>query len=153
MPRQQCEAASPAGQESYPAGVAAPCRQPGGKPGVLVVDDEPVVRDLLELALRYRGFEVWVAAGGAEALRVYQRHRDDIALVLLDVRMPGLDGPQTLDALQQIDPAVRCCFMSGELGGYEASDLLNRGALLLFPKPFRLMEVAGMLRHLVDAVA
>jgi DNA-binding NtrC family response regulator len=152
MPQQLCEAVSPPGRDSSPAGLAVPCQRPGCKPGVLVVDDEQMVRDLLQVALGPRGFEVWVAAGGAEALEVYQRHRNDIALVLLDVRMPGLDGPQTLCALQQVDPAVRCCFMSGDLDGYEPADLLKRGALLLFPKPFRLLEVIGILRQLVDSV-
>jgi CheY-like chemotaxis protein len=47
---------------------------------------------------------VWLAAGGQEALDLYQRHREAIDVVLLDVRMPGLDGPQTLAALRALNP-------------------------------------------------
>ncbi|HEY8504799.1 MAG TPA: response regulator, partial [Gemmataceae bacterium] len=85
---------------------------PAPKPGILVVDDEPFVLDVIEHLLRHHGFEVWPAGGGAEALALYQRHRDAVALVLLDVQMPGLDGPQTLRALRALNPDVRCCFMS-----------------------------------------
>ena len=50
------------------------------------------------------GFTVWSAANGPAALEVYRRQQDDIAVVLLDVRMPGLDGPQTLAELQRLNP-------------------------------------------------
>jgi CheY-like chemotaxis protein len=95
--------------------------------GILVVDDEPQVRRLLGLALRAQGSTVWSAAGGEEALAVYARRSGEIDLVLLDVRMPLLDGPRTLAVLQRLNPAVRCCFMSGATGQYTAEDLLQRG--------------------------
>ena len=62
---------------------------------VLVVDDERLVLRLLELALPQHGLAVHLAGGGAEAVAVYRRHRGRIGVVLLDVRMPGLDGPHT----------------------------------------------------------
>ena len=66
-------------------------------------------------------------------------------MVLLDVRMPGMDGPQTLASLQRIDPAVVCCFMTGHAGGYTADGLLALGAVRLFEKPFRLDDMAQAL--------
>src|SRR5206468_2778906 len=51
---------------------------------ILVVDDEPVVLQMLGLALRHHGFNVWLANGGAEAVRLYEQHRDEIDVVLLD---------------------------------------------------------------------
>src|SRR3954470_11871134 len=72
----------------------------GRRRGVLVVDDEECVRDVLDAMLRQQGFAVWLAADGWEALEVYRLHLAAIDLVLLDVRMPGLDGPATLTALR-----------------------------------------------------
>src|SRR5262249_49663272 len=102
-------------------------------PGILVVDDDPSVRALLGIVLRRQGFTAWVAADGLEALDLYRRHSAEIALVLLDVRMPVMDGPQTWAALQQVNPGVRCCFISGHTGKYTEQELLERGAV---GKPF-----------------
>jgi DNA-binding NtrC family response regulator len=108
------------------------------RPAILVVDDEPAVRLLLEAGLRQQGYAVLLAATGEEALEVFQRQRGAIHLVLLDVRLPGRDGPATLAALQAVDAQVRCCFLTGDLGGYTEEDLRQRGALKVFYKPFDL---------------
>ncbi len=118
-------------------------------PGILVVDDEPAIRTLLQTALPRYGFQVFVAASGHEALAVYREHRTEIAAVLLDVQMPRLDGPQTLRTLWAIDPQVRCCFMSGGMGNYTEEELLELGAALVIPKPFRIPAVLEALQRLV----
>ena len=114
--------------------------------GILIVDDEPGVRGVLKVAMSEQGFSVWLAASGPEALDLYRRIHEAIDVVLMDVRMPGLDGPETLAALQNLDPQVRCCFMSGELGKYTEERLLDMGALAIIPKPFQLEEVNRVLR-------
>src|SRR5205814_4909737 len=106
--------------------------------GILVVDDEAAMRGVLNIAMRQQGFVVWLAANGREALDLYRRHRAAIDVILLDVRMPGLDGPQTLAALQEINPHVRCCFMSGDLGSYTEGVLRDFKAAAGLPKPLRL---------------
>jgi CheY-like chemotaxis protein len=109
--------------------------------GILVVEDEDLVRDVLEVGLQQRGFAVWLASNGLEAIEVYDRHRADIDLVLLDVWMPGLDGPKTWTVLEQLNPNLRCCFMSGDLGRYTEDELLALRAARVFRKPFKLDEV------------
>jgi CheY-like chemotaxis protein len=111
----------------------APAHAPS--PALLIADDSPAVRGFLRAALRPWGFTVLEAADGHEALDLYRRHRAAVRLVLLDVRMPGLDGPQTLAALRRLDPGVRCCFLSGVLGEADARALLGQGALRVFHKP------------------
>jgi DNA-binding NarL/FixJ family response regulator len=79
---------------------------------------------------------------------VFEARHADIALVLLDIRMPGMDGVETLRALQRVDPGVRCCFMSGDLGQYNPASLESTGALQLFPKPFLLWDLLAALCRL-----
>ena len=121
--------------------------------GVLVVDDEATVRTLLALCLRSAGFAVWQAASGREGLELYRARRHEIDAVLLDVRMPGLDGPQTFAALKRIDPEVRCCFMSGDPGDYTVGELLDAGALGFLSKPFRVAQVEELVRQAVGEAA
>jgi CheY-like chemotaxis protein len=116
--------------------------------GILVADDEPSVRGVLSVTLRQQGFAVWLAADGWEALDLYWQHAPAIDVVMLDVLMPGLDGPQTLAALQELNPQVRCCFMSGHLGDYTEGRLRELGAAIVLPKPFRLDEVTQVLGEL-----
>ena len=118
------------------------------KYGILVVDNDSEVRSLLHEGLHGQGLDVWLASAGQEALELFWRHRDSIDLVLLDVCMPGLDGPQTALALQQLEPQLRVCFMSGDLGGYTDQKLRDLGALAVIPKPFRMAETAPMLWEL-----
>lgn len=120
-------------------------------PGVLVVDDDEMLRNLMRTVLQRRGFHVYTAASGAEAVAMYQQQREQIAVVLLDVRMPVLDGPETLAQLRRINPSLCCCFMSGHTGEYTLTDLLARGASYCFDKPFRLEEVAQTLLRLAQA--
>ena len=117
------------------------------KTGVLVIDDEATVRTLLALCLRSAGFTVWQAANGREGLELYRARPAEIDLVLLDVRMPGLDGPRTFAALREIDPEVRCCFMSGDSGDYTVGELLAAGAIGFLSKPFRVAEVEELVKE------
>jgi DNA-binding response OmpR family regulator len=110
-------------------------------PGILIIDDEPAIRTLLEAICRLRGFRVYQAESGRAGLELYRQERANISLVLLDVRMPGLDGPQTLAELRRCNPAVACCFMSGQTGS-SPEELLALGALRFFPKPFAIRELA-----------
>jgi two-component system, OmpR family, response regulator len=120
-------------------------------PEVLVVDDEAAVLQMLGFVLPQHGVAVRQAGGGEEAVAIYRRHRDRIAVVLLDVRMPGLDGPQALALLREINPDVRCCFMTGYAAGYPPDELLALGADRVLEKPFRDMaDLAGTLREVAS---
>jgi len=127
-------------------------RQFHNKPGVLVVDDEHLVRIMVQLGLERNGYDVWLASDGREAIDLYRKHRENIAVVLLDLRMPGLDGPQTLDALRELNPEVVACFMSGAGGAYQPEELRQHGAAYVIAKPFLLDDLANILRLLANGV-
>jgi DNA-binding response OmpR family regulator len=117
-------------------------------PGVLVADDDEHIRFLLRLALRHAGFDPLLAADGREAVELFLRHKDEVGAVLLDVNMPGLDGPGALAQIRQADPAVPCCFMTGDPEPYDAEDLMALGAACILEKPFRIDEALETLRDL-----
>jgi CheY-like chemotaxis protein len=106
-------------------------------PVVLVADDDEHIRLLMRLALRQVNLAPLLAADGREAVELFRRHQDVIQAVLLDVHMPGTDGPTAWAQIQQLNPRMACCFMTGYSGRYSGADLLALGALRVFEKPFR----------------
>jgi len=111
-----------------------------------------MVRIMVQLGLERSGFDVWSARNGREAIELYRRNTEEIAVVLLDVRMRGLDGPQTLEILRELNPEVLTCFMTAGTGTDEPEELLQRGAAYVIVKPFRLDNLANILRRMVQAV-
>jgi CheY-like chemotaxis protein len=118
-------------------------------PGILIADDQALILTLLKFEVESRGFNAWLALDGDDALDLYRRHHDEIDVVLLDVHMPGLDGPRTLEALRRLNPDVVACFMSGDLSIYTEEDLIDRGAAWVFGKPFRPAVVADLLQQVL----
>jgi CheY-like chemotaxis protein len=142
---------SAAARHDRPAGVPVPHSAPARPPGVLIADDLALILAMLKVELEGLGFAVWTASSGAEAVDRFRRSGPQIDLVLLDARMPGLDVPGTLAALQALDAGVRCCFMTGDPGPQAGNDLLGRGALQVFRKPFRAADVARAVQELISA--
>jgi DNA-binding NtrC family response regulator len=109
---------------------------------ILVVDNDDGVRKMLDQAIRSLGYAASLAASGAEALEVYRSQKIDF--VLLDLRMPEMDGPATLAALQTIDPGVCCCFMSASCV-LTADEIADLGAGGFVPKPFSLEKLGNLI--------
>jgi CheY-like chemotaxis protein len=119
-------------------------------PGVLVVDDEPGMRSFLQKTLTLNGFQVWLAGDGKAAIETYKAHRESIAAVLMDVCMPGMDGPVTLAALRNLDSNLRCCLMTGGTNDYSREELIAAGASHILGKPFSLAEVVRLLHQMAS---
>lgn len=120
-------------------------------PLVLVVDDDLGVRTALNAALTLHGMRVLLATGGREAVDLFRAHRRIIDLVLLDVHMPGQDGPATLEAMRALEPEVRCCLMTGYAGS-EEEEGLRRSCAVLVHKPFTLDGVRRTVKDLLAHV-
>jgi two-component system, OmpR family, response regulator len=112
---------------------------------VLVIDDNPHVLAVLAAGLPQFGVTALTAASGAEAVALLQARRPWVGLALLDVAMPGMDGPDTLLALRAVEPGLRCWFMTGGPGGYTTEGLLALGAERVVLKPFVLSRLAAEL--------
>ena len=100
---------------------------------ILVVDDEPGVREALRQVLEYDGCTVRLAGSGGEALTVYPEFRPH--LILLDVKMAGLDGLETLRRLREADPAAQVVMISGHGTVATAVEATRQGAFDFLEKP------------------
>jgi two-component system, cell cycle sensor histidine kinase and response regulator CckA len=120
-----------------------------GSEVILVVEDEESVRALICSILSQNGFTVLEAANAASALKIAQQQQP-IHLVLTDVVMPGMNGPEMAKRLQEIRPDLKVLFMSGYAGGFGAAHgLLEDGAPLL-QKPFTKNMLLRKLRETLE---
>ncbi|HEU5078578.1 MAG TPA: transporter substrate-binding domain-containing protein [Opitutaceae bacterium] len=128
---------------------ARPNRDTSSRGTILLVDDEPNVRRVASALLEKNGYTVAVAADGYEALALALAHGGRFVAVLLDLTMPGLDGPATLKELRAINAATPILLMSG----YTESDARQRlpadQYIAFLPKPFTSDELLEALRELL----
>lgn len=115
------------------------------KGAILLIDDEPQVRDVCEDMLDMLGYNVICAANGKEALAVYTRQQQDIALVIVDYMMPDMMGDEVFKALQAIQPNVKAVVSSGYLADTTVCDLKRKGVLEVLNKPFSINEFRHVL--------
>ncbi len=106
---------------------------------VLVIDDDPSVRDYMEALVSRQGYNVFAVADGEEALRTLDRTRPD--LVTLDVVLPGMDGLETLHQLKQKLPEVPVVMLSGHGQARNIVEAMRRGASDFLRKPFEVEEL------------
>jgi PAS domain S-box-containing protein len=124
-----------------------------GSETILLVEDEATVRALVIRMLQQQGYRVVAATDGRDALRVARGHAGPIHLVLTDVVMPHLGGPELLRQLQGDCPGVKALFMSG----YTDDAVLRHGLLetkaSFLQKPYTPMALAHKIREVLDNTA
>lgn len=111
----------------------SPAAKRGGL--VLVVDDEPILRENTAELLSGFGYRVHALADGAEAVAWVREHPGEAGLVLLDMHMPRLDGTQTFAALRALEPGLPVILTSGSNGGLAIDDMLRQGLRGVLSKP------------------
>lgn len=121
-------------------------------PSVLVVDDEPVIRDMAVMMLREVGVtEVLTASDGEEALDIYKREQHNIGLVLLDLTMPRMNGEEAFRQLRRINEDVKVVLSSG----YSESDIQDRfagkGLYGFIQKPYMSEVLQDMVRRVFES--
>lgn len=119
---------------------------------VLLVDDEPHIRRIGELSLK--GVGKWtavLASSGGEALTIAEKENPD--LILLDVMMPGMDGPATLQQLRATDATSRIpvIFMTAKVQKHEVDKYLAAGAVGVIPKPFDPMALPSQILQILSS--
>ncbi len=115
---------------------------------ILVIDDEAAIRDSLKMMLEYDGFEFFGAATGQEGLTLAERETPD--LVLLDVKMPGMDGLEVLERLRAMNETLPVIVVSGHGTISTAVEATKKGAFDFIEKPFASDRVLVSLRNALD---
>ena len=118
------------------------------KTRILVIDDEAAIRDSLRMTLEYEGYEFVGAATGQEGLALAERDTPD--LVLLDVKMPGMDGLEVLDRLHAMNETLPVVVISGHGTISTAVEATKKGAFDFIEKPFASDRVLVSLRNALD---
>jgi CheY-like chemotaxis protein len=113
---------------------------------ILVVDDEPLIREMLMLVLERGGFTVLCAGNGVQALHKYHLYRDDIELVISDVSMPEMGGESLAMRLLAERPDLPVILLSDQC---DSIDMTPHPNLRLLPKPFDLATLLSTVRSLV----
>jgi two-component system, cell cycle sensor histidine kinase and response regulator CckA len=121
----------------------------GGNETILLVDDEEALRDLGTILLTRFGYEVVTANDGIEALEIYQREKDRIALILLDLIMPEMDGKQCLGEILRVNPNAKVVLASGYS---EAGPAISAtaGAKGYIQKPYDMRQLLTTVRDILD---
>jgi CheY-like chemotaxis protein len=124
---------------------------PRGRETVLLVEDEPSVRDLAHRLLNQQGYKVLEAANGEEALRVAQEHNgEEIHLLLTDVVMPQMGGKELAEKLKTLRPDIKVLYTSG----YTDDAIVHQGILehgtYFLQKPFSLKTLSHKVREVLD---
>lgn len=127
--------------------------QAQGRETILIVEDEPAVRGLVHEALGASGYEVLVARHGIDALLAGARHLGPIHLLLVDVVMPQMSGPEVAEKLAAMRPGIKVLYMSGYPDHPVFSMGAGTGAAAFLQKPFTMIMLTKKVREVLDGVS
>jgi len=118
-----------------------------GSGKILLVDDEPMIREVLKEFLRTLGYESESASNGREALRLYEEKWQTIDLVILDMLMPEMDGGMVFEAMKRINPDVKAVLASGHSLEGRGEEIMRMGCDGFIQKPFDLGELSTLIQE------
>jgi len=121
-----------------------------GRETILLIDDEEMILDIGSEMLATLGYTVLTAAGGRTGLHIYDQHKDEIDLVILDMVMPDLGGKDTFEALKRRDRSVKVMLSSGYSLDGQAKEIMRGGCKGFIQKPFNLAELSRKIREILD---
>src|SRR5439155_1505637 len=138
-------------QETNSSGPCVPSTVEGGKEKILLVEDEPVLRELVRDILMAYQYHVTEARSGVEALRIWDEQSGNFDLLLTDIVMPGgLNGLELAEQLRQRQPDLKVIFSSGYSAESSGKELREDETAFL-PKPYLPQQLAQKVRRRLDA--
>jgi CheY-like chemotaxis protein len=123
---------------------------PRGRETILVVEDEEAVRNLAAVILRKQGYLVLEASNGKEAFLASEQRKEKVHLLLTDVVMPGLNGPELAIRMKYFFPDMKTLFMSGYTDGAIFQQGLLDDEVAFLQKPFSVEGLVGRVREALD---
>jgi len=115
--------------------------------GILLVDDETIIRETLKEIIEIHGFRVFTASDGEEAVRIYQKERARISLVIMDMLMPRLSGEEAFLKMKKMNPEVKVVLASGFKKDERISRTLEKGAVGFLQKPVDLKNLFSLIKE------
>ena len=140
----------PASEKKLPKETATEGNITQGSETILLIDDEKKILEVAQAMLTKLGYHVVVAGSGKEAVQMMSQQGTSIALVILDLIMPGMDGGMTFDRIRDIQPEMPVLISSGYAIDGQATEILNRGCNGFIQKPYSLSELSKKIRQICD---
>ncbi len=121
-----------------------------GSETVLVIEDDANVRNVMTKILSDAGYRALEAADGYKAIDVFKKHKDIIDLVILDVVMPGKNGKEVLDEINDIDARTKAIFVSGYTGDIILEKGVQQDVVDFLQKPVSVTRLLAKVREVLD---
>jgi PAS domain S-box-containing protein len=123
---------------------------PGGTETILLVEDEETLRELVKASLVSKGYTVLTAGDGMEGLEIYQSRQEEIAIVLCDVGLPLLSGPDMFTRIREINPEAKVILASGFIDAETKAEMFKAGLNEFIQKPYLNDIVLLKIREVID---
>ncbi|MBN1833314.1 MAG: response regulator [Deltaproteobacteria bacterium] len=123
----------------------------GGDEVILIIDDDPLVRDLGEQILTKFGYKVLTAINGESGIQKYLDKKEIISLIILDLMMPGMGGKRCLKEILRLEPNTKVIIASGYSEDGHVDATIESGAKSSIKKPFDIKQMLSVVRKVLDA--
>lgn len=117
---------------------------------LLLIDDEEVIREIGSEMFESMGFSCITAKNGVEGIQLYQEHKADIRLVVLDIELPGLSGEKVYETLKEINPDIKILLVSGYGKDYLETFFFKQKVVHFASKPFQLSKLKQTIDQLMQ---
>lgn len=122
----------------------------GGTETVLLVEDEGLLVESASQLLKSKGYKVYTATDGLEAIKLYDQHKQEIDLVITDMGLPGITGKDEFKILKEMNPGVKVVLASGFFEPEMKGELLKAGAKGFIQKPYIPADILQIIREVLD---
>jgi len=113
-----------------------------GEVTVLIAEDEPALLETLQLLLEGLGYDVITAVDGHRAVEIFKKYKEQISVVILDMRMPNMNGAQAFKILRELKPDIPIIISTGFEHDEKIDMIMEAGAVAIINKPYRISELA-----------
>ncbi len=117
---------------------------------ILVVDDEPAIREITKTSLETYNYKVITASDGLDAIALYAQHKDEISVVLMDMMMPSMDGLNSIHVLKKFNPLVKIIAVSGLSSSDKVSVAMGTGIKAFLSKPYTAQQLLETLHSVLN---
>ncbi len=121
-----------------------------GNETILIIDDEDTIIEVAKEMLQNLNYKVITANGGKNGIKIFQKNHDKIDLIILDIIMPDINGPNVYDSIIKINPDAKVLVSSGFSINREAKGMIKKGCKGFIQKPFNLFQLSDKIRNILD---